>query len=168
MSDTEWGKEKASIKPIQKKNIVKTTLKPATTYNIERKEPDCQKHNYTTHTGNHDFKDFNEIDYKVRKKISKGLYPIDASIDLHGLTLEQAYNQLNIFINRSFIQQLRLTLVITGKGQNSNNNTTIKSSLLNWLNSDSIQPKIANISTAHQKHGGSGAFYVLLKKYKGE
>ena len=54
-------------------------------------------------------------------------------------------------------------LVITGKGQKGEG--VIKKNIINWLNAKNIRNKILAVNHASNKHGGSGAPYILLRKF---
>ena len=66
---------------------------------------------------------------------------------------------------------LRLILIITGKGRNTEDYDVIpkrrgvlKATVPNWLAMEPLSSKILQITNAHVKHGGGGAFYVYLRK----
>lgn len=105
---------------------------------------------------------------KLAKNIDKGALEIDATLDLHGKTLVQAHDILQAFLEKSFTNNKRLLLVITGKGKSSTDNDrpTIRGDFLYWLNSPTFRPYVLRVSQAQQKHGGGGAFYVYLKRNK--
>ena len=105
--------------------------------------------------------DDSNIDNSTITKMKKGDYKIDASIDLHGYTLKEAIQKFEEFILQSWHLKKRLLLVITGKGIGDN---SIRSMLTNWVNNKNIRPFILRIGFASTKHGGTGAFYVLLKR----
>ena len=82
---------------------------------------------------------------------------------MHGYRELEANNLLEEFINNSFENGKRLLLVITGKGQKGEG--VIKKNIINWLNAKNIRNKILAVNHASNKHGGSGAFYILLRKF---
>lgn len=107
------------------------------------------------------------LDRNTEKKLKSGNYPIDATLDLHGMFLEEAREKLESFLHSSINQGLRCLLVITGKGSHSDSNAiTIKSKLCEWLYHSNYSGDIVRCISASAKHGGSGAFYVLLKRKK--
>ena len=93
--------------------------------------------------------------------MSRRLQPpkIEATIDLHGLTLEEAYARLLPFLASAEARGKRGLLIITGKGKGA-----LRYELPLWLDSPKIRGKIASIGPAPQEKGGEGALYVLLKK----
>tara|TARA_B100001996_G_scaffold145477_1_gene110754 strand:- start:1904 stop:2320 length:417 start_codon:yes stop_codon:yes gene_type:complete len=96
-------------------------------------------------------------------------------LDLHGLSLEQANNVVEKFINKCFENHVNKIVVITGKGlrskniQNpyvSKNLSILKNSIPNFIKSRPNLMKIIKLITeANIKDGGQGAFYIFLKKH---
>ena len=94
-------------------------------------------------------------------------------LDLHGCSLEEANSKVRIFINKSYEENFRKLLVVTGKGlrskayedpYRSNNMSILKNSVPNFIKSnEDLLNKIIKISKAEQQDGGDGAFYILLK-----
>lgn len=94
---------------------------------------------------------------------------IQARIDLHGLTEEQAHQKLLKFILTCHHQGLRSVLVITGKGLTQEtewwqSTGVLKKNVPRWLNEPPLKAIISAQATAHPRDGGSGALYVLLKR----
>ena len=98
------------------------------------------------------------------------------SIDLHGYTLEQANRAIEEFINRAYSDNISTLVVVTGKGLHSDNENDpyvpkdlgiLKHSVPEFIkNNKEIMKKIIDIKEADIKDGGSGAFYINLKKLK--
>ncbi len=106
-----------------------------------------------------------DIDKSSRLRMDRGEYEIDAELDLHGFTHEQAFKTLESFIEVSYAMQRRMVLVITGKGIKSKpEDVRLRDELPKWLNRDHIKNKIIRFTSAIQKHGGAGAFYILIKR----
>jgi len=99
------------------------------------------------------------------------------TIDLHGFSLENANKTIDEFINRCFEAKVSKITVITGKGLRSNNIdnpyvskdlSILKNSVPEFIKSNSdLMKKIKSIKEAKIEDGGSGAFDILLKKFKG-
>ena len=111
------------------------------------------------------------MDSKLHTKMRQGKIRPEAKLDLHGLNLAQAQPTLTKFVLDAHGKGLRLILVITGKGRNSEDHDVIpkrkgvlKSTVPNWLSMEPLSSKILQITNAHVKHGGDGAFYVYLRK----
>ena len=108
-----------------------------------------------------------------KKKNNKELIK---SIDLHGLSLENANKVVNDFINKCFHNNINRIIVVTGKGLRSKNTdnpyvskdlSILKYSVPEYIKSNSeLMRKIKNIKEAKVEDGGSGAFNIYLKKIK--
>ena len=98
------------------------------------------------------------------------------SIDLHGYTLDEANKTIEEFINKSHRDGTNKIVVVTGKGLHSNNKenpyvsenlSILKYSVPEFiLNNKSLMNIIFEIKEAKIQDGGSGAFYIYLKKQK--
>ena len=135
---------------------------------------------YSRLRGNSNAKDFSimsdpkihiDIEKNKLKRIKSGKIIIEGTLDLHGLSLKEAEERLQLFVGESFQLNKRLLLIITGKGRNSKPNIygktlTIKSEINNWISKDFYRNKVQYISKALDKHGGSGAYYFFLVKSK--
>ena len=98
------------------------------------------------------------------------------SIDLHGFSLEEANEFVETSINKSFKDGVRKLIIVTGKGLHSKNEadpfvskdlSILKYSVPEFIkNNETLMKKIIEIKEAEAKDGGSGAFYVYLKKIK--
>ena len=111
---------------------------------------------------------FHAGDPRPIKHIRRGRHAIDATLDLHGQTQAQAHQSVETFILRAINHDFQRLLIITGKGGRSSNRTAPSTGVLQkalpyWLNQPTLNKHIARIEQAHQRHGGSGAYYVVLK-----
>ncbi|NNC38271.1 MAG: DNA mismatch repair protein MutS [Acidimicrobiales bacterium] len=96
------------------------------------------------------------------KLVRRGRVEINQKIDLHDLTRDQAFPALLRRLTRAHAAGARCVLVVTGKGPNLEG--VLRKSLPGWLMDPHIRPIVASFAEAHIKHGGSGAFYVFLKR----
>ena len=113
---------------------------------------------------NKDFKSSKQKFFKVK------------SIDLHGYTLEEANKTIEEFIYQSFAEKINKLIVVTGKGIHSQNEkdpyvskdlSILKYSVPEFIeNNKSLMSLINEIKDATIEDGGSGAFYIFLKKNK--
>tara|TARA_X000000368_G_scaffold406741_1_gene385406 strand:- start:137 stop:547 length:411 start_codon:yes stop_codon:yes gene_type:complete len=110
-------------------------------------------------------------DYKTERKTIK-----TRSIDLHGYTLEDANIVIKKFITKAFEQNIKKLIVVTGKGLHSNKDndpyvskdlSILKYSVPEFINKNKyLMDIILEIKEAKIEDGGSGAFYIYLKKNK--
>ncbi len=101
------------------------------------------------------------VERGIIKKLSTGMLPIEKSIDLHGYTIDQAYKVFYQSLYKALSQRIKLMLVITGKGDREK--SSIRSELMHWVNLPEISSHIVYITHASQRHGGEGAFYIVLR-----
>jgi DNA-nicking Smr family endonuclease len=98
------------------------------------------------------------------------------SIDLHGYSLEEANKSIEDFIFKSFQEKINKLIVVTGKGIHSQNEkdpyvskdlSILKYSVPEFIsNNKNLMKIIYEMKDANIEDGGSGAFYILLKKNK--
>lgn len=96
------------------------------------------------------------------RRIRRGQAQISATIDLHGHTQESAQALLTGFLSSQRQQASTCVLVITGKGRRGEG--VLRRQLLNWLETGQARALVSGYSQAHSKHGGSGAWYIFLRK----
>ncbi|HVL20126.1 MAG TPA: Smr/MutS family protein [Amaricoccus sp.] len=110
------------------------------------------------------------MDRRRFDKLRRGKLDPEARIDLHGMTSERAHAALGGFIRDAFARELRLVLVITGKGRpdeaavGPRRHGILRHSLPHWLTAPPLGGMILQVTGAHQRHGGAGAFYVYLRR----
>lgn len=103
------------------------------------------------------------LDAATQRKVRRGQLSYEAKLDLHGQRLHEAEQSLSHFIEHAYQSGKRSVLIITGKGNREAGSGVIREHLPMWLNAPILRSKIVAASTAHAKHGGTGAFMVLLK-----
>ncbi|SMX47132.1 Smr/MutS family protein [Actibacterium lipolyticum] len=113
------------------------------------------------------------MDRKSYGRMKRGKLSPEGRIDLHGMTLSQAHPALTSFILQSHAAGKRLVLVITGKGKRGEDTGPmpvrrgiLKHQVPHWLNSPPLGSVVLQVSPAHQKHGGGGAYYVYLRRQR--
>ena len=111
------------------------------------------------------------MDHKTYKRMVRGKQKPEGRIDLHGLTLDQAYPALISFILSAQQAEKRLVLVITGKGRRKDDDGPIpvrpgilRHQVPQWLRVAPLAQAVLEVRPAHLKHGGEGAYYVYLRK----
>ncbi len=105
------------------------------------------------------------LDGNTRKRMQRGEIEPAARLDLHGFTQEAAHRALLSFLRGSHRRGVRLTLVITGKGNpKKEGGGVLKAMVPRWLHQPEFAALIAAIEPAHIRHGGAGALYVYLRK----
>lgn len=102
------------------------------------------------------------LQHRLIQKMKKGQIQLEANIDLHRLTLKEAYIRVSHFIDACSKKHKRWICIIHGKGNYSKGGVPVLKSFLNqWLRE---HPKVLAFHSATAKNGGTGALYVLLKR----
>ena len=174
-----WNEFSRSTKPLRSQN--KRNKKPSTIKITRQKNHDLNKNTTNVTNVRPNTKIIKDdkpapslrMDAKLHNKLKQGKLRPQAKLDLHGLNLAQAQPVLTKFVLSSYDKGFRLILVITGKGRKTEDNDIIprrvgilKANFPNWLAIEPLSSKILQITEAHVRHGGGGAFYIYLKKKK--
>jgi DNA-nicking Smr family endonuclease len=102
------------------------------------------------------------VDRATAERLKRGRYPVEAHLDLHGMTQAEAHRALSGFVAGSRRAGRRCVLVITGHGRMSGG--VLKQAVPRWLGEPELRPHILAIAPAQPRAGGSGALYVLLRR----
>ena len=125
--------------------------------------------------GRHSDKPAPQMDKRLRQRFERGELPVEARIDLHGLTLANAERALSKFLRDGIAQQKRCLLVITGKGSvraesaieiMQKGRGVLRAWLPDYLRRGPWRDQILGLAPARQEMGGAGAFYVLLRRQR--
>ena len=104
------------------------------------------------------------VDRGTAEKFRRGQLAVEARLDLHGMTQEEAHRALARFVKRGHEDGLRMVLVITGKGGFGDARGVLRDAVPRWLNESNLRPRVLSCAWAQPKHGGAGALYVLLRR----
>ena len=95
------------------------------------------------------------------KKLAKGKWPIGASLDLHGATLDEARLRMDSFLRSCLQHGIRCVRIVHGKGHGSRNNAPVlRETVRRWLTQ--LEDVMAYAECA-ERDGGAGAVQVLLR-----
>ena len=110
-----------------------------------------------------------DIDIDKKKKLN-----VQTTFDLHGYSLEEANKKVSFLIEDSYKKGVKKLVIVTGKGLHSSNEKDpyvsknlgiLKYSVPEYIkNNLELMNMIIKIEDAKQNDGGSGAFYIFLKK----
>lgn len=104
-----------------------------------------------------------ELEPRRQRRLARERDPIDARIDLHGLSRFQAQDALTLFLVNAQARGFRAVLVVTGKGSRGVPGV-IRSSVADWLAHPPLRAVVSGVSSAHRRHGGDGALYITLRR----
>ncbi|UTW55440.1 Smr/MutS family protein [Kordiimonas sp. SCSIO 12610] len=176
-----WDEVKKTVKPLKKvaSSAGKPAIKPRRM--IARKE-EAREIPAEWYLGQSPTPD-SRIDRKTKRRIASGIKDVDRSIDLHGMTQDQAYRILKNAVEGGIRRGDKTLLVVTGKGgrrfsqldndtpvayrtreQFDQHGGVLKRLVPVWLQSSEIRPFIESFDSAAKEHGGEGALYILLRK----
>jgi len=96
------------------------------------------------------------------RQIKKGVITVNRQLDLHGLTREEALNELPRFLKNASSYGEKAVLVITGKGLNSPGEPVLQQAVAGWLR-DAGKKLVLEFAPAPRDMGGHGAFVVFLR-----
>lgn len=114
---------------------------------------------------------------RFRQRVASGRTPIDARLDLHGLTQKQAHAALLRFLRGAQADGARIALVVTGKGTprrpsargdhgEAGEPGVLRRQVPLWLALPEFRPLVVSVEDAHVGHGGQGALYVRLRRLR--
>lgn len=108
------------------------------------------------------------FDRALSRQLTRGKLVPQASLDLHHMTLAAAERAVRRFLVEASAQNLRIVLIVTGKGVRLEGGRVlggrIRAEFIGWLNRADNRDLLRGVRPAHARHGGSGAFYVLLRR----
>jgi len=117
------------------------------------------------------------LDGSTAERLKRGKVEPDATVDLHGMTQAQAHARLVAFVRRGSEHGFRCVLVVTGKGvarpprdeagfvmPERSSAGVLRLMVPRWLEEDALRSLVVGVQSAHQRHGGAGAFYVYLRR----
>ena len=111
------------------------------------------------------------VDKRSVDRLRRGKLPVEARLDLHGMTQNEAEAALARFLAGAQAAGRRCVLVITGKGAAREREMfespgVLKRMVPVWLNAPANRARVLAFATARPQHGGGGALYVLLKRQR--
>jgi DNA-nicking Smr family endonuclease len=105
------------------------------------------------------------LDPRLIVRLRRGEFPIEAHLDLHGMTQPDSRQALTAFIQESARKGRRTVLVVPGRGLGSpGGKPVLKHATVNWLSHGMLSGYVLGFVTARPTDGGAGAIYVLLRR----
>ena len=106
---------------------------------------------------------------RLKQRVAHGREPIDARLDLHGMTQREAHAALLRFLRTAQADGARIALVVTGKGNRKGEHHGAERGVLRrqvpmWLALPEFRLLVVGFEDAHVGHGGEGALYVRLRR----
>ena len=113
------------------------------------------------------------MDRRNYDRLTRGKLRPERRIDLHGMTAAAAHGALRQFLIGAHAEGVRVVLVITGKGRMDHGDMfgrgrgVIRHALPVWLDQEPLRSMIVQAVPAAPRDGGSGAFYLYLRRNRG-
>jgi DNA-nicking Smr family endonuclease len=109
----------------------------------------------------------NTLDSNWDKRLRSGSVEPDRILDLHGMTLERAWDAIDHNLERAIARGERVLLLITGHhrpGERPVKRGRIRAAVDDWLAASRHASRIAAVRGAHRRHGGGGSLYIILRR----
>ncbi len=109
------------------------------------------------------------LERRLRTQLRRGQQGVEAAIDLHGMRQDEAHAALRGFLRVQQMRGAKLVLVVTGKGAPGGSGFGTERGVLrrnvpHWLSLADLRPLVLGFDEAEQRHGGSGALYIRLRR----
>ena len=110
------------------------------------------------------------LDSHWDRRLKSGALQPDLTLDLHGHNLDAAYDRLMGGVAQARALDMRTILLVTGKSRpvaaadRGGSRGAIRAKVLDWLAASTHHDAIAAVRRAHQRHGGDGALYIVLRR----
>jgi DNA-nicking Smr family endonuclease len=186
LSDEEealWAGFTRSIKPLKPlkpvKSVAKTSLKSSTMPSVASTPAPLQTRSHPIaprETRPAASPPLAPLGRRLKQRVARGREPIDARLDLHGMTQQEAHAALLRFLHRAQASGVKTALVVTGKGLRKSSSRdgrdadykpgVLKRQVPMWLALPEFRPLVVGFDDAHVGHGGEGALYVRLRRGK--
>lgn len=114
-----------------------------------------------------------QMDEKAFRRMKRGKIRPEGKLDLHGMRIDTAHPALTRFILSAQASGKRLVLVVTGKGKDRDEpgpmpvpRGVLRHKVPQWLALPPLAQAVLQVTPAHISHGGEGAYYVYLRRYR--
>ena len=166
-----WLEAVKDIKPIYSNQVVsrEKKLKPVQ----KEKVYYAVKQEFSTYSKFLDDFENGGIDKSTMRKFKREEFRVEAVLDLHGLTEDEAFAKVDSFIPQSYALGRRCVMIITGKGIRVHPDEDVfaakgvlRKQVPQWLNMARLRAMILIYKHPSEKMGGNGALYILLRRNK--
>ena len=151
-----WRETMRGVTPLRPELLEETVAPPPKRESKSRRVPAASKPAPPARTT----KTIDALDRRTAARLKRGTLPIEAKLDLHGMTQAEAHDALARFIARAQKHGSRAVLVITGKSG------VLHGAVPRWLAEGDNRARILAIRRAHAQHGGEGALYLMLRRVR--
>lgn len=165
---TLWSRITRSVAPLRRQPVPAVATSVPSPPGKTRSAPSLRPHPPSRDKAPPPAPRLEPLDRRVKQRLARGRDPIEARIDLHGRTQDEAYAALLHFLRKAQDDGARFALVITGKGARARDEWSergvLKRQVPLWLRLPEFRVYVVGFEPAHVGHGGEGALYVRIKK----
>jgi len=107
------------------------------------------------------------LDGSWDRRLGSGRIEPDRTLDLHGHSLDRAWQAIDRGLEQSIAAGDRVLLLVTGhqrQGEPPLERGRIRAAVHDWLAASRHASRIAAVRGAHRRHGGGGSLYIILRK----
>ena len=167
-----WLKTLEDVKPIKhSENTADSAIMPKKKpeFSEPRKEY-LSVQEFSTYSKFLDDDEFGGIDNSTLTKFKREEFKPEAVLDLHGMTENKAFSEVENFVAKCYNRGLRCVIIVTGKGLRSSDDDifatkgVLRKSVPQWLNLPHLRAAILIYKNPSARLGGSGALYILLRR----
>ena len=165
---TLWSRITRSVAPLRRQPVPATATPVPSPPGKTKPAPSLRPHPPSQDKAPPPAPRLEPLDRRVKQRLARGRDPIEARIDLHGRTQDEAHAALFQFLRKAQDQGVRFALVITGKGARARDEWSergvLKRQVPLWLRLPEFRVYVVGFEPAHVGHGGEGALYVRIRK----
>lgn len=107
------------------------------------------------------------LDGHWERRLRAGTIAVDRTLDLHGMTLDRAWEAIDRMLEQAVSSGDRVILLVTGHhrpGEPPIQRGKIRAAVHDWLAVSRHAERIAAVRSAHKRHGGGGSLYLILRR----
>jgi DNA-nicking Smr family endonuclease len=165
---TLWSRITRSVAPLRRQPIPAAATPVPATPGKTKPAPSLRPHQPSRDKAPPIGPRLEPLDRRAKQRLARGRDPIEARIDLHGRTQDEAHAALLHFLRKAQDEGARFALVITGKGARARDEWSergvLKRQVPLWLRLPEFRVYVVGFEPAHVGHGGEGALYVRIRK----
>jgi len=164
----------ADVKPLAPANTCRIQARPPAARHPPRQEDTGLEQLQALIRNGHGFRVADTPEYvegigfrmppSLPEQLHRGVFALQAHIDLHGLGREAARAAVHAFLEAAIRRGLRMILIIHGRGLSSPRGPVLKSVVVNLLQTHRWRKWVMAFASARACDGGAGATYVLLRQ----
>lgn len=162
-----WSRVAATIRPLSRERpIAEPASEPAQARSVKRPATAARESRPADRPRSTPIHE-RTLDRSWDRKLRSGSVSPDHILDLHGMTLDTAWRAIDRGLDQAIARGDRIVLLITGhhrRGEPPVQRGRIRAAVHDWLAASRHASDIAAVRGAHQRHGGGGSLYLILRR----